>query len=147
MFMKYLITFENFDREIFVGYHCTDNIIEKFSGEITDEYFDKFENILLAIKNSYPKALEFLKNIDNIEYNSEEADEISNFFKEIKLNFIFVDEQTPLTKYGNICYSVYFKTLENVYALTDFNDESDYSYMYLYFENNPPILRKINLHI
>jgi hypothetical protein len=129
-----------------VGYHCADNIIEKFSGEITDEYFDKFENILLAIKNSYPKALEFLKNIDNIEYNSEEADEISNFFKEIKLNFIFVDEQTPLTKYGNICYSVYFKTLENVYALTDFNDESDYSYMYLYFENNPPILRKINLH-
>jgi hypothetical protein len=133
-------------RQTFVGYHCSNTDITNFDGEISEDYFDRFEAILNLIKSKYKEAKNFLKRIkdDGIEYDSKLSYEINLFFNNIGLKWIFVDENDTLTRYGNKCYSVYFNSMDNVFALHDSNEEnSDYSYIYFYFESNTPILKKI----
>ena len=147
-FIRKLIREElnNLPRQILVGYHCSDVDITDYDGEISADYSDRFEMILNAIKNKFKDAIKYLtiiKENGGIEYDSDLAYEIEGFFKKIGLNWIFVDENEPLTRYGDKCYSVYFNNMNEVFSIKDHNEEdSDYSYMYFYFKNNNPILKK-----
>ena len=37
-----------------VGYHCSDVDIQNYDGEISEDYYDRFESVLKAIKNKFP---------------------------------------------------------------------------------------------
>lgn len=144
--MKFIKLFEDFS-PTFVGYHCTDSIYDKYDGTISEDYFDRFEMILNAIKNKFEDAYTYIRAIEKngIEYDSSLAEEIQKFFLQIGLKWIFVDEQSPLKKYGKYCHSIYFTNISDTISFQDFNEEdSDYSYVYLYFTGNEPIVRNIN---
>jgi len=144
--MKWVKLFEDF-RVTFIGYHCSDSLYKGYNGDISSDYFDRFEAILNLIKNNFEKANYFLKEINKngIEYDSELSLEIEQFFKEIQLKWIFIDEEEPLLRYGKNCYSVYFPNINDTFNIRDYNEtDSDYSYVYFYFVGNDPILKKIN---
>ena len=139
--MKYIKLFENFNKT-FVGYHCTNEDYEEYDGEISSDYSDRFSDILKLLKteksNYYLNLLEKepRHSIGIISKKSE--DEITNYFKEIGLQWIFVDEEKPLCRYGKNCYSVYFNDINSTLNMKDYNEEeSDYSYIYFY---NPCLL-------
>ena len=146
--MKWIKLFDSFNKETFVGYHCTDSGYQEYDGFISSDYFDRFETILQAINNR--EAFLLLQKIktEGIEYDSVLSFDIENYFNEIKLRWIFVDEEESLTRYGKICYSVYFKKINSTIKIKDYNEsESDSSYIYLYYDDNKPIFYKKENHL
>jgi len=125
--MKHLKLFEDFEEEnsfdgYYVGIHCSPYTIDEFSGDITDEDFVRFPDILHTIKDDYPEASKYLELIENLNDEDEDAtlelaSDIEYFLKENHLEWIYVSTNGPLYKYGDNCYNVYFEN--SVYSISD----------------------------
>ncbi len=144
--MKYIKLFEYFNNtKTFVGFHCSDKDYKIYNGSIDSAYFDRYEEILKNLNNK--EASDYLDRIkiNGIDHDTEISNDIYNYFNKIRLRCIFVCEDTPLKRYGNICYKVYFKNMDNVIQLDDNYHAIDdhYSYIYLYYDGNEPILTKL----
>lgn len=145
--MKHLILYENFDLGEFVGYHCSNYDITEFFGEITDEDYIRFIDILYILKEDYPEANDYIERITNLDEDEEDYDdeqielasEIEYFFKENNLEWIYVSEQ-PLYKYGDKCYNVYFDSREDLYSMSD--DLVSDATIYVYKTTNKPKLHQ-----
>ena len=130
----------------FVGYHCT-NTLPPHNGRI-HSYYENYANVLLNILDTHPKSREYLRLVLQQEYTHELREEIETYFEEIGLNWIFIYKSRPLQQYGIYPYAVYFD-LTNVFCEPDnmymqyFTNEK--SYIYIYWDNNPPELRGLDV--
>jgi hypothetical protein len=148
--MKYLKLYENFE-ETFVGYHCNDSEStlkeDDFIGNIKEEYYERFEDILIMISRSYPEVSNFIDRIrggeEEFYYETDLAWEIEQWFEDNNIEWIFVSEHKPLNRYGNNCYEVYFKSDKNIYSMEDSAEEN--SVLYVYNNLNRPILKKYRI--
>jgi len=153
--MKYLKLFESFeDDNSYVGIHCSptsslDN--DDFYGKIIDEYYSTFKQILELLQNDYKDAKLLLNKIDSFEDGLQMDDdsvdliyEIEGFFSENNLEWIFVSKGEAMRKYGDNCYSVYFKNMHNIYSMED--ELTDGATIYIYnSKTDKPILKKIDI--
>lgn len=145
--MNHIILFEKFTHLTFVGIHCSPKLLDEFYGEIIDEYYMVFPQILELIQNDYAEAKEYLTRIDLIDELSLDNDsvdliyEITTFFSDNNLEWIFVSEAEPMTKYGENCYNVYFEDISNVYSMEDELTENAKIYIYN-TKTDKPILKK-----
>lgn len=136
----------------FVGIHCSPKIFkDDFYGEITDEYYSSFINILTLIQHDYDDAKKYLAQIELLKddldlYNGDDDNielifDIQSFFADNNIEWIYVAPEA-LTKYGDNCYNVYFNDLNHVYSMPD--ELVDNATIYIYnSENNKPILKEI----
>ena len=149
--MKYLKLFESFEYD-FVGIHCSqtsslDN--DDFYGKIIDEYYSTFKQILELLQNDYKDAKLLLNKIDSFEDGLQMDDdsvdliyEIEDFFSENNLEWIFVSKGEAMRKYGDNCYNVYFKDINNIYSMED--ELTDGATIYIYnSKTDKPILKRI----
>lgn len=141
--MKYLKFFENYNKEHFVGFHCndsTDKILDgEFIGNIKEEYYDRFEEILNLIKFDFPSAISYLERINSDEefgYDSQLAWDIEEFLEDNKIQWIFVSTDKPNTSYGFNCYSVYFRS-NLLWSMEDTMEKNAMIYLYIDGVNNP----------
>ena len=145
--MKHFKLFEDFDEEYngtFVGYHCSPyNITDNYRGKIEDDYHASFMTVLENIKYDFKEAQKYIDDIDEIYDNDidiEETDilgEIQHFFNENNIEWIYVNKSEPLTKYGDICYEVYFDNFNSVYKMDDELVDSADIYVYISTKNKP----------
>ncbi len=148
--MKYIKLFENFE-DNYVGIHCSQKSLDDddFYGTIVDEYYSAFKQILELLQTDYADAKILLKKIDSFEdgisLDDDSVDlvfEIVDFFAENNLEWIFVSDGEAMTKYGDNCYQVYFKNMNNVYSMKD--ELTDNATIYIYnTKTDKPILKTI----
>ncbi len=139
---------ESNDKFIYVGIHCSPkSFSDDYDGKISEEYFGSFESILQTIKDDYSDAKKYLEQIqlfdDGLDLYGDSADlvfEIESFFIDNNIEWIYVATEA-LTKYGENCYNVYFKNINNVYKMDD--ELVDNATIYIYNSNNKPILKPI----
>lgn len=148
--MKYLKLFENFE-DNYVGVHCSPKSLDndEFFGKILDEYCMTFKQVLELIQFDYNDAKPLLKKIDSFEDGLRMDDdsidlvfEIEEFFATNNIEWIFVSKGEAMSKYGENCYSVYFKDIRNVYSMED--ELTDGAKIYIYnSKTDKPILKKM----
>lgn len=148
--MNYLKLYENFKHSKPLGIHCSPkDIVDDYSGIITDEYHGLYPIVLDAIKKDYKYANNYIEQIQSLDngLNVEQDDaielvfEIESFFTDNNLEWIFVSNTEPLTNYGENCYTVYFKNMNGVYSVMD--ELVDNATIYIYdTTKNKPILKK-----
>ncbi len=134
----------------YVGIHCSPKSLDHddFYGKITDEYYMHFKQILELIQFDYKDAKPLLEKINSFEDGLSLEDdsidvvyEIVDFFAENNLEWIFVSKGEAMTKYGDNCYSVYFKDMHNVYSMED--EMTENAKIYIYDSKiNKPILKR-----
>jgi hypothetical protein len=132
----------------YVGVHCSPKsiAISDFYGPISEEYHSAFEQVLKAVQRDYPGARALLKKVDSFDRLSLVDDsvdlifEVVEFFADNNLEWIFVSNSEPMTKYGANCHRVYFKNVGNVYPIED--EMTDGARIYVYnAKTDRPILR------
>jgi len=147
--LKHIKLFESFQKN-FVGIHCSPRSFndDQFYGQIIDEYYMTFQQILKLIQFDYKEAKEYLAKIESLEDGLSMEDDsvdliydIASFFADNNLEWIFVSKKEPLTKYGENCYDVYFNDLSNVYSMEDELTEDSKIYIYN-SKTDRPILKK-----
>ena len=134
----------------FVGIHCSPRSLgdDPFYGKIIDEYHHAFRQVLEAVQRDYPRARPLLKQVDSFGSLSLDDDsvdlvfEIEQFFEDNYLEWIFVSEKGPMTKYGSNCYRVYFKSMRGVYPVTDEMTEHAMIYVYNSKTSRPTFPRR-----
>jgi len=149
--MKYLKMFEQYinDEYVYVGIHCSNYEIDDFRGEITEEYYIRFVDILHLIKDDYPEANEYIERFDNLDYDDEDLYEeemmelsfdIEYFLKSNNLECIYVSTNDPLYKYGDNCYDVYFDNKYDLYSMDDDLVKDAKLYIYKSTTNKPKLI-------
>lgn len=138
---------ENFKSDnIFVGYHCTDSVIEGvYNGTIDQHFYIHFPEILSELKDI--KSFELNKKIDllfsagnKLKNDDLLINDCVNHFKNIGLQCIFTDEATPQSQYGEYCYKVYMKN--NKYFKIEDWTGGDVSSMICYLKNENNVILK-----
>jgi len=130
----------------FAGFHCSKNDIKSFNGEITEEYYERFEEILNLIKHDYSEAYNYIERInsgnENFYYETDLAFEITEWFNKNNIKWIYVSE-TPLKRYGEKCYKVYFLKIKGLYFMEDTAEKDADIYIYNENKTKPVLLKNI----
>lgn len=98
------------------------------------------------MQRDYPGAKALLKKVasfDRLSLTDDSVDlifEVVEFFADNDLEWIFVSEGAPMTKYGDNCHRVYFRNVGNVYSMED--EMTDGARIYVYnAKTDRPTLR------